>query len=137
MREDPVDILTRAGWTEVRQRKHRVWKCPCGKHQVSFSKTGSDWRSCKNTVSDIRKTGCPSVAALFVEPEPESKPYPDDMPLVCCICKKPLIEEMYGREWAFHDGVMAHLHHEGMRSWHREGCRKERQSEKTDLDAVL
>ncbi len=52
------------GWTLARAKKHRVWRCPCGEHQVVTSKSASDGRAKKNAARDLKRTGCPTVKEL-------------------------------------------------------------------------
>lgn len=66
---DPEAILRAAGWLIARQRKHRVWKCPCGRHQIVTSVSGSDaYRGNRNKLRDIRHTGCPSLEPYLHRP---------------------------------------------------------------------
>ena len=59
MREAGIaKYMRKAGWTLVRCRKHGVWRCPCGLHQVTTSMTASDHRAIKNALGDVRRAGC-------------------------------------------------------------------------------
>ena len=121
----PLEILKAAGWTEVGSRRHPKWRCPCGKHQVSFPSTPSDWRNDRNMLRDIRGTGCPSIEAL--EPDPE-RPWPEGTELVCYCCKRTLVEGRYKKDWVYHDGMFACLAHQGVEKWHRSRCREKRKN---------
>jgi hypothetical protein len=58
----PIELMKCCGWSEVRSRKHSIWRCPCGKHQVSVSTTISDWRGMRNLLSDLKRLGCSSLS---------------------------------------------------------------------------
>lgn len=127
--DNPLELLQLAGWKDSRNRKHNIWKCPCGKHHVVVSLSCSDWRGYKNLLADIKRLGCKSISDLLEKDEEDKIVLPkelDGKELVCFICKKSLLIGEYGKSWAFHDDMMCHLSHHGMKEWHRLGCKKER-----------
>jgi hypothetical protein len=100
---------------------------PCGKHQITAPKTGSDHRGNKNMMADILATGCPELA---LEEVPQKiNPWPEDAELKCHFCGSQLDPEDK-KSFCYHSGIFACLSHPGIRDWHREECRKERQQEK-------
>jgi hypothetical protein len=122
----PKKLLKESGWTLARNKKHEVWKCPCGKHTVTVYKTPSDHRNRENLMSDIMKTGCPSLDAP--EEEPPSPKWPPGSELKCLFCGRELDPEE--KDFCYHDGTFACFGHPGIRDWHREECRKERKANK-------
>ena len=125
----PEKLLEKANWNRVRNRKHQVWRCPCGEHQVAFPSTPSDRRGPRNTISNIRRTECPSLKVL----EPEvSYPWDKDADLCCFICKKSLDVANYKKEWVYHTDehrpLFACLHHPGINKWHKRRCREKKAS---------
>lgn len=57
--------LQAAGWEFLRRARHvKLYLCPCGEHRVGVSNHASEYRSLANTISDIRRSGCPHVPAL-------------------------------------------------------------------------
>ncbi len=50
-----VKEIERAGWHCIRDHKHLVWGCPCGRHLLTTSKTPSDPRAVKNALSTLRR----------------------------------------------------------------------------------
>ena len=119
----PLEILKAAGWTRVGSRRHPKWRCPCGKHQVSFPATPSDWRNDMNLVRDIRGTRCPSLDALESDPD---HPWPASAELRCHFCKVALVEGRYKKDWVYHDGTFACLCHPGVGKWHKQRCREKK-----------
>ena len=125
--------LEKCGWTLVRQKKHEVWKCPCGGHQITKPKTPSDWRSDKNTLSDLMGTDCPSLAALEEEPEapPDTRGWPqewkDGKKPACHFCRKVLEPRELGKTFYHHGGMAACKRHPGVRAWHDAESKKERE----------
>jgi len=123
---DPKRLLKKLGWKIARTKKHVIWKCPCGKHTVTVFKTPSDHRNARNLLSDIMKTGCPSLEAL--KDEPPSPKWPSEAELTCLFCGRKL--DPRKKDFCYHDGIFACLSHPGIRDWHREECRKERAAKK-------
>jgi hypothetical protein len=110
---DPIDLLKSCGWYRARQKTHEVWKCPCGKHQMVFSKTPSDGRAYKNFLKDLLKMDCESVDAIR-PPETE-----EVEPGVCMLCHKNLEPTTFKKEWVRHGEVTACLSHHGIKGWSR------------------
>lgn len=52
-----VRSLVRSGWTYRRGRKHGRALSPDGRVSVTVPGTPSDWRSSKNFVRDVRRSG--------------------------------------------------------------------------------
>jgi hypothetical protein len=111
--DDPIEVLNASGWVKARANKHQVWKCPCGKHQISFSCTPSDWRAYKNFMRDLIGTGCPSVEWLNGSEEEVVEGG------TCKICGMALEPSGYKKKWIEHDGVRACIGHPGVGAWNR------------------
>jgi hypothetical protein len=120
-----LDIMQAAGWKLVRQKKHCIWQCPCGKHQVVVAKTPSDHRAVRNNIADLMKTGCSSVSNLD---EPEELPKEKHADGVCFLCKKQLRGHEHLTVWVEHGGRQVCLHHPGIRDWHRQQKHLERET---------
>ncbi len=136
--KDPVTVMKEAGWTKISTRRHHKWRCPCGEHQITFSKTPSDRRAYKNTLAEIRRTGCRSLERVEVVPE---TPWPVDTVLVCKFCGAELDPTRHRKDWVYHEGVCACLSHPGVRAWDTVSCREARaraaeQRRAEELEAV-
>lgn len=51
-----VAAFERAGFTLIRQRKHMVWRCPCGHAQVTCPSTPGRGRSTDNSHGNLART---------------------------------------------------------------------------------
>lgn len=47
--------LRKAGFTLQREKKHRIWRCPCGEHTLVTSSSVSDYRGSKNVIATARR----------------------------------------------------------------------------------
>lgn len=110
---DPVRALEACGWTLARKRKHEIWRCPCGKHQMTLSKTPSDERAYKNFVRDLLKHDCKSLDPIRPKEAEAVEPG------VCVICGRELPSTTFKRDWIRHDGVCVCLSHHGVKKWSR------------------
>lgn len=54
-------LLKKNDWERVRNRKHGIWRCPCGEHQLVLPSSPSDHRAFKNKIAHLRKMDCPSL----------------------------------------------------------------------------
>jgi hypothetical protein len=109
---DPVALLQECGWTMVRRKKHPLWRCPCGKHNVTIPGDLS-FRTAKNAVHDILRCGCESVDAFRRQEKPEA---PSGK---CFVCGAELSPVTYKRDWIEHDGLDVCLRHRGVKAWNR------------------
>lgn len=110
--EKALALLNKAGWTDVGSRRHYKFRCPCGEHQISFSKSPSDWRAQRNLLRDIQN--CPSTQDLEEKPE---YPWSEGAELRCLFCRKELDIGRYKKDWVYHDGNFACLSHPGIAKW--------------------
>jgi len=55
-------LLSMCGWT-VREGKHSIWYCPCGKHIVTVAKTPRR-NGCETSLAQAKK--CQSVSQRIV-----------------------------------------------------------------------
>ncbi len=120
--------LELCGWRLVRENKHAIWRCPCGKHQITRPKTPSDWRGDKNSMADLMKTGCPSLVAITEPEEDITEDWPEcwkdgTMKPFCHCCHKILEPKELGKTFYHHRGVSACKGHHGIREWHNSEVR--------------
>ncbi len=118
--------LDLCGWTLVREKKHAIWRCPCGKHQIARPKTPSDWRGDKNSLGDLLKTECPSLEALKEDEKPKKDPkaeWPEAWRSgrakpTCRCCGKTWNPEDLGKTFWCHDEMVLCKTHHGSQEWH-------------------
>lgn len=112
--EDLTKLLNEANWKLVRHRKHEVWHCPCGKHQLTCASTGSDFRGPANALSELRNMHCPSLAQLEHEHRLEEPVLP------CHFCGKTWAPDRRNKGFYVHQGITACSGHPGVQKWHAE-----------------
>ena len=117
------DLLDAAGWTLVRERRHAIWRCPCGEHQMTVAMTPGDHRSDMNAIQTVLRMQCPSTVALE---QMEAYPWEEWLVPVCRFCQANLSLKAYKKEWVYHAGVFACLSHHGIPQWHKAQCRRKK-----------
>ena len=131
--EKEIALLNKMGWTDVSSRRHYKFRCPCGEHQISFSRTPSDWRTQKNLMRDIKGTGCPSLELLEEKP---TYPWPEGAELRCLFCGATLDIGRYKKDWVYHDGNFACLRHPGIAAWSKQERKRKRKTKEVEVAEV-
>lgn len=126
--QTPEDLLIAAGWTLVREKKHKVWRCPCGAHQVTMAATPSDHRAPRNMLAQIYRCGCPSIEAAEAAETDGDGPSEEEQTsftYYCHFCGAKLDWALHKHKWVYHrmptgQTLAACLHHQGIPEWHRQ-----------------